>query len=468
MGKNTSPFLIIVILVLGLGLRLINIHQSFWLDEASQAQLASPSLSQIWSGRGGDFHPPLFYFLAHFWLQFGRSEPWLRLLPISFGLFNIYLVYKLAKILFANQSLKISNFKLKIEYLAALLLALSPFHIYYSQEFRMYSLLALLGTLAMYLLVSRRYLWLSIVNALLLYTHYSSIFLILAQTVYVILYARRDLKLFTIHYLLLTIYYIPWLPQFARQLGSGLNIDNYLPGWRQVLSISPVKAFPVIFFKLVAGRISFISKYLYGLYITFVFAVTFTALAVTRIKKHLLFIWVFVPIFSLLFTSLILPQNQPFRVIFVLPGLIILFASACFRYPKLFLTLILYIFLVGDIAYFTRPRLQREQWRQAIGFLSGQPGITLVKFSDKFAPFYWYSPDYRVIPAVSVYPARKAAVTDSLSAQSLPSQIFLLQYLTELTDPDLLVDSVIKELGYRQTRIYNFEGVGFIYQYKRI
>src|SRR3972149_12198524 len=244
MGKNTSPFLIIVILVLGLGLRLINIHQSFWLDEASQAQLASPSLSQIWSGRGGDFHPPLFYFLAHFWLQFSRSEIWLRLLPISFGLANIWLIYIFARQLFPGQNLKLKNWSFNNGHLASMLLALSPFHIYYSQEFRMYSLLALLGTLAMYLLVSRRYLWLSIV------------------------YARRDLKLFTIHYLLLTIYYIPWLPQFARQLGSGLNIDNYLPGWRQVLSISPVKAFPVIFFKLVAGRISFISKYLYGLYIT--------------------------------------------------------------------------------------------------------------------------------------------------------------------------------------------------------
>src|SRR3972149_6198130 len=463
MGKNTSPFLIIVILVLGLGLRLINIHQSFWLDEASQAQLASPSLPQIWSGRGGDFPPPLFYFLAHFWLQFGRSEPWLRLLPISFGLFNIYLVYKLAKILFANQSLKISNFKLKIEYLAALLLALSPFHIYYSQEFRMYSLLALLGTLAMYLLVSRRYLWLSIVNALLLYTHYSSIFLILAQTVYVILYARRDLKLFTIHYLLLTIYYIPWLPQFARQLGSGLNIDNYLPGWRQVLSISPVKAFPVIFFKLVAGRISFISKYLYGLYITFVFAVTFTALAVTRIKKHLLFIWVFVPIFSLLFTSLVLPQNQPFRVIFVLPGLIILFASACFRYPKLFLTLILYIFLVGDIAYFTRPRLQREQWRQAIGFLSGQPGITLVKFSSVFAPIDWYAPGLSVYPVVSSYPAEYSSVAARLDSVANLPELYLMEYLTGLTDPGLNVEKALRANHFIQTGIYDYPGVGFIY-----
>ena len=178
MGKNTSPFLIIVILVLGLGLRLINIHQSFWLDEASQAQLASPSLSQIWSGRGGDFHPPLFYFLAHFWLQFSRSEIWLRLLPISFGLANIWLIYIFARQLFPGQNLKLKNWSFNNGHLASMLLALSPFHIYYSQEFRMYSLLALLGTLAMYLLVSRRYLWLSIVNALLLYTHYSSIFLI--------------------------------------------------------------------------------------------------------------------------------------------------------------------------------------------------------------------------------------------------------------------------------------------------
>src|SRR3989344_8831102 len=92
-----DKIIIILILLLGLGLRLINLNQSFWLDEASQAQLSSLSLSQIWFSRPADFHPPLFYFLAHFWLQIGRSETWLRLLPVLFGVLTIYVIYILGK-----------------------------------------------------------------------------------------------------------------------------------------------------------------------------------------------------------------------------------------------------------------------------------------------------------------------------------------------------------------------------------
>ncbi|MEK9200633.1 MAG: glycosyltransferase family 39 protein [Patescibacteria group bacterium] len=237
--------------------------QSFWLDEASQAQMSSMSLSQIWSDRSADFHPPLFYVLAHFWLQLGRSDVWLRLLPISFGVINIYVIY-----IFANKLLPKKNSGL----LASLFLAIAPFHIYYSQEFRSYSLLCLLGTLSMYFLFKKKYLSLAIVNSLLFYSHYSSVFLILTQ---ILLVTKLDYKKYIIHNTLYLILILPWLPQFVSQLGSGVNIDTYLPGWRSVLSTAPLKTLPVTLFKIVAGRISFLSRYLYGLYIVFVLIVTF-------------------------------------------------------------------------------------------------------------------------------------------------------------------------------------------------
>src|SRR3989344_4095045 len=352
-----DKIILILILFLGLGLRLVNLNQSFWLDEASQAQLSSESLSYIWSARSADFHPPLFYFLAHFWLQFGRSEIWLRLLPVAFGVANIYAVHLLGQ-------------KLKFGVLPAFLLAIAPFHIYYSQEFRSYSLLCLLGTLAMYFFLSRRYILLGLVNVLLLYTHYSSVFLILAQIAYLIIYEKKHILKYMIHNSFFMLLYLPWLPQFFKQLNSGVNIDAYLPGWRDVLSISPLKALPVLIFKLVAGRITLLSRIIYGVYISFVFAVTFAALYLAKSDhKRLLFIWIFVPIFTMMAASLWFPQTQPFRVIYVLPAIIFLFSSAVSRYPKIFMTFFLYIFVFGDLLYFTRPRLQREQWRQAISFL---------------------------------------------------------------------------------------------------
>lgn len=449
---------LLLILILGLGLRLINLNQSLWLDEASQALLSSASPFKIWGSRGGDFHPPLFYFLAYFWLQLARTETWLRLLPVIFGVLNLLVIYQLAHQLFPHQKFKLGPTTLNSGHLASFLLAIAPFHIYYSQEFRSYSLLCFLGTLSMYFFFRRRYSWLALTDALLLYTHYSSIFLILTQLI---------IQPSVFPYLsLTTILYLPWLPQFAAQLHTGTNLDSILPGWRQVLSVAPLKAFPVVVFKLVAGRINFLNRYVYSLYIIFVFTVTFSALWLAKNKKRLLFSWALVPVFIMLSVSFIFPQNQPFRVIFVLPAFLLLFIQAIGRHPKLFLTFIIYISIVGNAAYYTRPRLQREQWRQALDFLSHQSGLAVVKFPQKFAPFDWYAPTLPVLPALPDLPAQPTAVTSTLT-RGLPESgsVFLLEYLTGLTDPDRLVDSALESRGYRQTRIYNFEGVGFIYEY---
>jgi len=468
MAKTKSPYILTFILVLGLVLRLINIDQSFWLDEASQAQMSSLPVSQIWFGRGADFHPPMFYFLAHAWLSFGRSEIWLRLLPLTFGLADMYLIYVFAKDLFPDKYINIKHWTLDIKHLASLMLAVSPFHIYYSQEFRMYSLLSFLGTLSIYLLYRKKYFLLGLVNALMLYTHYSGIFLIFAQTVYVLFYARKHAKNLAVSHLLIIVIFLPWLPQFFRQLGSGLNIDHYLPGWRNVLSISPLKAFPVIIFKIIAGRISFISRYLYGIYITFVFFVTFASLGLASMHKRFLFIWAIVPVFSLLLTSLLLPQNQPFRVIYILPAFVLLMVQACLRYPRLFTALIFYIFLVGDIAYFTRPRLQREQWRQAMAFLQTRPGPVLIKSSSVFAPIDWYAPGLSVYPVVSSYPAEYSSVAARLDSVANLPELYLMEYLTGLTDPGLNVEKALRANHFIQTGIYDYPGVGFIYRYQKI
>lgn len=440
-----------LILGLALLLRLVNINQSFWLDEATQAQLSSQSISQIWSNRSDDFHPPLFYFLTHFWLFFGTSEVWLRLLPISFGIATVWLV---------------SKFDQKIGLISALLLAINPYHIYYSQEFRMYSLLAFLGTLSMYALYKKH--WsLFIINTLLLYTHYSSILLIFAQVVYCLLHERKHSRFFIINYFLLTIFYLPWLPQFLKQFHAGVNIDTFLPGWRQILTVPTAKSLPLIFFKFIAGRINMMPRLVYGIYIIIVLAVTTITFFIAKSHRKFLLSWLFVPILSSIFLSFLVPQTQPFRLLFTLPALILIIAQACLRFPRLFLTMFIYISIVGNFLYFTRPRLQREQWRQAIAFLQSQDGLPVVKFSDKFSPFYWYAPNQNILAAVPSYPAKAEEVASRLAPIHSTKNIYLLEYLGDLTDPYHSVEDKLKQLGYTNTYTYNFEGVGFIQKYTK-
>lgn len=411
-----------LILILGILLRLVNLNQSFWLDEAAQAVMSSKSLQSIWFERNGDFQPPLFYILAHFWMQFGKSEVWLRILPVSFGIATVILVYK-----------HWGNW-------AGFLLAINPYHIYYSQEFRMYSLLCLLGVWSMILFIKRSK-WLFLINALLLYTHYSSVFLIITQLFLGFSYFKKQI-------LLVFLLFIPWLPQFWLQFHTGANIDQTLPGWRNILTLSPIKAIPEIFFKFVAGRINMIPRLTYAIYIAFVLMITFVSLVVARGNK-LLWIWLGLPIILSLAISFWIPQTQPFRLIYCLPALLIILAQACKRFPKLFITLFVYITITGNVLYFTRERLQREQWRQAITFLRGQKTDVMLRANFRWVPFDWYAPELPIV----LTPSKQ--------------QVLLVDYLGELTDPNRQVEKHLIELGYSQTRIYNFEGVGFIRLYTK-
>src|SRR4030042_3478146 len=152
MAKYKKNILIIFILFLGLLLRLISLRQSLWLDEAIGA-IAVKSYS--YSGIINDFmkadnHPPLYYFILKFWTNiFGYSEISLRFPSIIFGIGTIYLLFLIAKEIFGLKKKGLANFNY-IPLVSALFLSTSQFHIYYSQEARMYSMVAFFVCLAFF------------------------------------------------------------------------------------------------------------------------------------------------------------------------------------------------------------------------------------------------------------------------------------------------------------------------------
>lgn len=459
---------LILIICLGLCLRLVSLNQSFWLDEAAQAEMSVKSLSFIWSGRGGDFHPPLFYFLAHFWLNVSHSEIWARLLPVLFGVTTIWLIYFLAGMLIPVKKISLFRFEFSSPEIAAFLLAINPYHIYYSQEFRAYSLLALLATLSMYLFLKKQYVFLTLINILLFYTHYSAIYIVVTQLILAKVYYPKIFRPFVVSLIFSLLVFLPWAPQFKQQLTTGLNISESLPGWEKMLSTSTIKAVPTILFKFTAGRITFLNRTVYGIYAVFVFAVIAWAFILARFNSKPLHAWLFIPLFSMLIVSYFAPQNQPFRIIFCLIPLILIFTQSCLRFPKIMLTLLVYIALVGNISYFSRPRLQREQWRQTVEFLRSNPGIVLIKFPGVFAPLSWYGPDLHVIPLIPDLPLDISVVTRQLSEVSVSGRkLYLLDYLSDLTDPHRQIDRLVTDLGYVPGTISDFSGVGFVAEFNR-
>lgn len=131
-----------VITLLAFALRVYRIDvASLWADEGYSVWVsAKPSLSTIWRWtRLLDARPPLYYMLLHFWMKIGDSEGILRLFSAICGTLTVPVVFGIGCILGGRAAGLIS----------ALLLAVSPVSVHFSQEARMYSLLPLAASVSM-------------------------------------------------------------------------------------------------------------------------------------------------------------------------------------------------------------------------------------------------------------------------------------------------------------------------------
>lgn len=141
MRSSQSLLILTLITFAGACLRLYHLgSESFWLDEGFSANMAQHPSLQAWSHEN---HPPLYYALLAAWSWFSDSDYWLRLLSVIFGVATIPVVYALGRKLFGPRAALWS----------AAALAVLSFHVRYSQEARMYTLMALLFACALWGLV---------------------------------------------------------------------------------------------------------------------------------------------------------------------------------------------------------------------------------------------------------------------------------------------------------------------------
>lgn len=218
-----------LMMALGAVLRVWDIAQSsIWHDEGYTMMLAPMSPVQIVLRTGRDVHPPLYYLALHYWmLIFGNSETAARGLSAVFLLLAIPVAYLLVRKLWTEPAAR----------LAALFVAAGPFLIRYSQEARMYGMVAFLLLLATYLLIkaleANKWSWwagYSVIVAAALYTHYYSVFMIVVHWIYVASLSNRHRRqgLWNPKWwganILAAALFIPWLPtayhQFTRVQGS--------------------------------------------------------------------------------------------------------------------------------------------------------------------------------------------------------------------------------------------------------
>ncbi len=183
--KPTRKEIIILILCLliGFALRFYTFDQkSLWIDEVhtfNDSREGFKGQIRYFKENPVDLlHPPLFYILTNLFYPFEKPERDLRIIPLTFGVLSLPMIYYLSK-LFSPQIALPCTFSL----------AFMTYHISFSQDGRSYSLVMFLGMVSLYLFL--RYLknekmfyllLVAIVYAILFYTSYSSIpFIVFSQ-----------------------------------------------------------------------------------------------------------------------------------------------------------------------------------------------------------------------------------------------------------------------------------------------
>ncbi len=217
--------LLLAVLLAGLALRLLRLEwQPLWWDEGYSAYFATEPLGRMLWLTSRDIHPPLYYGLLHGWILAlaPQGKPLgaavLRTFSVLTGFLALPAMVWLAATFFPSRR--------RIPLLAALLLAVNPMHLYYSQEIRMYGLAMVLG------MVSTGCLWHGLQSArhgrpdwrpllgyvmsstLALYTLYYMGLLVVAQLAWTCWYLRerpRRWRPWLLAGLAVGLLYLPWL-----------------------------------------------------------------------------------------------------------------------------------------------------------------------------------------------------------------------------------------------------------------
>ncbi|MBV9281084.1 MAG: glycosyltransferase family 39 protein [Chloroflexi bacterium] len=209
---------------LALALRLYHIgDESLWLDEGYTLLFSSLPLDRLFLVGGAHEHPPLYYLIVHSLLAVHNSALLPRVLSAVAGSLCVPALFALgARLVNPPAGL-----------LAAALLALSPFHVWYGRDGRAYELAGLLVLLSYLFLVraldrpgAAAWVAYALCTALALYTEYTTVF-VLAPHLLLLPRARRlDLAGSVLRsWLLAAALFAPWIGTVV--LDARSIADNY-------------------------------------------------------------------------------------------------------------------------------------------------------------------------------------------------------------------------------------------------
>ncbi|GEM_PF-1144362 len=229
---RADSYKLAVILALGAFLRFFRIgQQSYWSDEVQSIWTVSGYAGTILENITQNHHGTLHFTLLWLWSKIGGwGEAWTRSLSVIAALVTFWLLYVLARRI-AGRNIAIWS---------TLLLAISPFHIWFSQEVRNYVFLHLFSVLSMIFLLEivdkkddelgwfpkreRVWPWIGFILASIaaLLCNLAALFLLAFQGIYILIRRPRlSLRLAVVAVLIFLVLF-PWI----RGLELGWTIDQ--------------------------------------------------------------------------------------------------------------------------------------------------------------------------------------------------------------------------------------------------
>lgn len=403
----------VFLFLLALLLRLYKLGaQSLWSDEAFAFVTASKGvIGSVLSSLKEAATPPVHYVLLSLLLHLGKSEWWLRLPSALAGALSVPVLFLM---------LKRFSSSLEAALAGAFLLAVHPFHIWYSQEARPYALLCLLSLLSMWAFLEaareggRGARWLvafALITAILPLTHHPGL-IVVASEALALPFVRRRRRVLALALAVSTIPYAFWTAATHKAVGETLKLgpkfglkDVGLCALRTAIAFClDVRFAPLLLVPLGAGLSLLAFAGLFGLALSGALQRGASALL-----RALLVLTVPLGAAFLLLTAGVRPYLPPRYALPALPSLLGLVglglrlrrrgAALSLSVMALLPALSCWAFSLWRI-YFD-PSCWRDNWREAAAFLRAnfKPGEVVVAVTKELAgsPVAYYAPEVRPI-----------------------------------------------------------------------